>query len=282
MLTLNRAGCIEIVGGDATCAATWDKYVQCVNTACSSCPAGDSAALSACSQTASNAGGTCASYYTAGATCANNDWAKAYPCFDNSFTDEYFNLSEKICGWKTSSTTCSPYLPDPTATVPAYVPASGSKQNKCTTTQINNAYTACFASTATGTTCNTFFNANKDCYNCLATDHGSESYGPIINYANYSNLNQAGCLELNNQASCAASFAAWTECEHQACDYNCETADSATYSTCTDNADKNSCATLYSAANTCWQAVPSAVQTACNPSTFQAGFTSFGQLFCGQ
>jgi len=280
---LNTPACIEIVGGDAACAAKYDAYMQCTETACAPCA--DIATYNACLDAVDT--GLCASYWDAAAACGNALWDAIWRCQAGTWDELYDYHVANVCGYTPNTTTCAPYLPDAASVIPAYVPASGIHQNKCTAAQVSAAYAACQGDAATTATCSAFYQANTDCYECL--DASSETalgptYGVYAGEAYLTNLNGPGCLELYGASSCAQQFQALMECTRLACTPNCPVVDGASWTAldqCETDAKATTCLALETSFNSCWAALPAATQDACTFATWEDGYNKYGVLFCG-
>lgn len=281
----NLAGCIEVVGGDASCASSYAAYLACGNAACSNCS--DDAYWTCL--TASDSG-VCKDRWDEALACMNPIWGKISPCFDGSWRERYYYLVDSICGYLPGSTVCAPYMPDP-GLVPAYIPATGGHQNKCTSQQISELWTACLNTSSTAASCEDFGNANTACYDCVghSSARNVDQYGPIVGYrigaSKHSTVvNTPGCIELMGDKECAAGTQAAVECEEAACAPSCDYTNQTefdAYIKCLEDARKGVCGGLKTAADTCANALPQATKDACIGSTLQEGYTKVATLFCG-
>jgi hypothetical protein len=117
-------------------------------------------------------------------------------------------------------------------TPPAYHPATGSDQGKCTDAFISAYFTDCLGPTATQATCAPWGTsgdaAHKACAQCLLTLSTAAKYGPLVEYKGVVNANIAGCIELKdptNGVACATAVQQSEECDHAACDPVCPVKD---------------------------------------------------------
>ena len=153
--------------------------------------------------------------------------------------------------------TCAPE--DVTTFVPMWHPPVGPFTGQCTDAQLDKVIAACFAKTATQTTCNAWLSApsNMECEGCWLGQASSSStnWAPFLYADNPGTsyyINVPGCIALANPAlvQCATSLQAVFSCDLAACLYNCpipttgttaEMAAVATLSKCFDAAGAAGC-----------------------------------------
>jgi hypothetical protein len=171
---------------------------------------------------------------------------------------------------------------------PAYRPASGAHQGKCTSTQITGFFTACLASSATNQSCSAFAGSSatqsdRDCAACLYTMSTASQYGPVVGYPGRSQINRAGCLELQGNSACATALQALESCQAAACEANCPITDSNTlqsYLQCAQSATTGGCVNALGQTQC---VIPDAgpATTCLSGTSFQDLYNHVAPLFCG-
>jgi hypothetical protein len=137
--------------------------------------------------------------------------------------------------------------------LPPYVNVD--KQSACSMAQVSALVSACFGSSATATTCNTWFSSNGACSECVlpqADAGGVPNSGAILlDSAGYGYLNTPGCIQIvDGNTTCAAPLEALSLCEDDACNsMACLSADPTTYDNCVQAADNGACASQLMASN---------------------------------
>ena len=296
---LNSAGCLDLLGTDPDCPATWDKVTQCMQAACDPvCPrSGDAGPVftfqdqMSCRAAATAAGGPCASYVKPADDCANAQLSnmELQKCWAGTFADRVISHGREFCG--STTTSCSPYLP-PGYQDPAYVPPVGLHMNVCTEAEVTGFWDACFGSAA-GQSCVNFSTAHAACFNCMITNRGAAKWGATIVFFSLNQANTSGCIEAFGHADCAHKVQALQQCQHFACIASCpwDGLDALVLYSCKESAASGVCSTQNAAAETCLAALPSEVLTACYPpsgdadagseSSFHTEVIGAGLAMCG-
>lgn len=174
--------------------------------------------------------------------------------------------------------------------------------NQCTTNDIAAFETACLATAATSTTCQTWQTAENTsaptCLNCLFTEQTTASWGFLVCTSAGCSINIPGCLDValgqTNQesttstpASCGDFLSASYGCQDAACSA-CSTTD---FSTCANDAIAAECKTYadgFTNASVCsalQSDTPPAGVNKCFPAS-QSGYTdaefiALVNVFCG-
>ncbi len=143
--------------------------------------------------------------------------------------------------------TCFPH--DETGFTTVWVPPVP-QAHLCSTVQINDYFTDCTGTTATGTACAawTQSSANSSCLSCLQTPSTASRYGVLIGFpGNVVELNVAGCVALAEPCNlpCAQTSLAIAQCREAAC----------STTSCPDQSEQLSCATAADACTSCEQYV---------------------------
>lgn len=196
------------------------------------------------------------------------------------------------CGDKVSLTGFKP------TTVPPATPST----TACTSTAIADILADCF-SAYNATKCTDDQTTYATCYNCIVTDEGATSYGPLIASTNGGLvfLNQAGCIDLLEpcNSGCAGAYQGGMQCELAACEGNCPAPLTSTTGTdfqdCVENPDgtsgviacnPNGCDQFYGNYTTCGALLtgtkhPASVCVGTSSSTFETLFSAIVPVFCG-
>jgi hypothetical protein len=171
---------------------------------------------------------------------------------------------------------------------PAFKPATGRHQNKCTPSQIDDLYAACLAPTATASTCAPKRTELQSCAACVFSQESDPKWGAVVQYKGYAMINVAGCVEVEAGAaglSCAKDMQASLACSAAACAANCPVVDArtfASFSSCTEAAARTGCAAFSEKArcvDDLAQTTSAAVCTA--GATFADRFHDVARVICG-
>lgn len=179
--------------------------------------------------------------------------------------------------------TCSPVAP--TSFTPAWHAQKGAKGD-CYTSEIDGFWTACLDTAATQTTCSNFANGFSTgiCYACLVSASTESTWGAIVTYTGFSDVNVGGCYALAGASSaCSHAVQYAAECDVAYCGKTCGKTD-ADYASCSAaaNGAGGACATYASDASTKCTGVSAAVKASCDQtSNQQASFKSLAAVFCG-
>lgn len=187
------------------------------------------------------------------------------------------------------TTTCAPG--SVTGFSPSWVAPATLHQNKCTAANVALAVQCMFDTTANQTTCDAFTQnaTNKPCMDCIFTQQGVGTPGPILVSSTSGRVNIAGCVaRMTSDVSstgCGAKFDAANQCSAYACEPNCTDTSSAGLSElqqCEQDALNGGCST-YNTAASCVDTVTQsggAAEACANGNTFLDLATNVAKLFC--
>jgi hypothetical protein len=177
------------------------------------------------------------------------------------------------------NTTC---MPEPLGScVPSYVPPHQAK-GACTAADVMTFYNNCITG---GVSCDGSGLSSAACFNCLASQSTSSSWGAVVFYDNNALLavNVGGCYALlGASAACATATEEQSECEIAACGGACYSSTSAQWDACIAAADMGECATYVTASNAnCPLSITMAPECSLSPDGgIEPGYLAVAKEFC--
>lgn len=175
--------------------------------------------------------------------------------------------------------------------VPTWRPPTGANQGQCSPALIDEYYQNCL-SVGGMQACDAFGpgadQAHLACGNCISSNFGDSTWGPLVHSANVLETNGAGCIALLDPSAldCAKAVQANDECEHAACDPVCGATNAVAFDEwdqCGAAANTCGCSSWFAASN-CVKAIAADGGPAAQclvGQTFQDFFSVVAAVFCG-
>jgi hypothetical protein len=168
---------------------------------------------------------------------------------------------------------------------PSYVPAR-QQPGACADADFSAYDAACInAGTSSTSSCSAFKAAHTSCVACLESNLTDSSWGPLVTGNGITSANVAGCIELTDSATtaattCETALEALLQCHHFACDPQCPVTDAAS------EAQWRACVKAANGCGSqpfCLKQLDASAVTPClqNVGNDEAEFLSIAPFFCG-